>query len=132
MWLMPMSGTPRASASPFAALSPTRSELASPGPYVTATASRASTPRIASATTPWIFSMWARLATSGTTPPYGRWSGICVYTTLDSTSRPSRTTAHAVSSQLLSIPRMFIFVRLKSYQNFHQAFFTASTPPESL
>ena len=69
MWFTPMSGTSSERASPFAALRPTRSELARPGPYVTATASTGAPPFIASCTTPWIFSMCARLATSGTTPP---------------------------------------------------------------
>ena len=74
--------------------------------------------------------MCARLATSGTTPPYGWCRGICVYTTFVSTSRPSFTTADAVSSQLVSIPR--IFTSRPSYQNFHHAFLTGSIPPVSL
>ena len=50
---------------------------------------------------------WLRLASSGTTPPQRRWISICVDTTSESTRRPSSTTAAAVSSQLVSMPRTF-------------------------
>ncbi len=48
----------------------------------------------------------SREASSGTTPPYGWWVAICEATTLETTCSPERTTAAAVSSQELSMPRM--------------------------
>src|SRR5512138_2787623 len=57
-----------------------------------------------------MLSTWARAAISGTTPPHGACSAAWLATTDDSTStRPfacRRTTAAAVSSQLVSRPRM--------------------------
>jgi hypothetical protein len=53
-----------------------------------------------------MFSMCARLAISGTTPRYFAWSSTCVATTLLRTSRPSTTTAAAVSSQVDSMARI--------------------------
>src|SRR5512133_205879 len=50
--------------------------------------------------------MCCRDATSGKTPPYFLCSSIWVATTLESRSRPFSTTAAAVSSQELSIPRI--------------------------
>ena len=79
-----------------------------PGPTVQATASmrRSSTPAstMARAITGLSSSRWARLAISGTTPPYGTWRSICELTTLDTTSLPPITSAAAVSSQLVSMP----------------------------
>src|SRR5690606_2451152 len=49
--------------------------------------------------------MWRRLATSGTTPPKGRCRSTWEATTAATSSRPPRTRAAAVSSQLVSIPR---------------------------
>src|SRR5438132_689177 len=72
-WLTAYSGLPRASAYAFAAHTPTCSAPARPGPAVTAIASTcpSRTPAVASArsTAGTIASRWARLATSGTTPP---------------------------------------------------------------
>src|SRR6185312_534405 len=48
----------------------------------------------------------SREASSGTTPPYGLCVAICEATTLEIICSPERTTAAAVSSQELSIPRM--------------------------
>src|SRR5262245_34619072 len=47
---------------------------------------------------------WSREASSGTTPPYGRCTSSCPCTQLDAISRPSRTTAAAISSHELSMP----------------------------
>ena len=77
MWFTARSGLPSASASPLAKLHPTKSAAASPGPRVAAMASTlahgSGSPgkacARASSATPRIFSTWARLATSGTTPP---------------------------------------------------------------
>ena len=63
--------------------------------------------RSASSTTGITWTTWLRLASSGTTPPQRRWISIWVETTSESTRRPSSTTAAAVSSQLVSIPRTF-------------------------
>src|SRR5262249_22329636 len=46
-----------------------------------------------------------RAATSGTTPPYSACSLLCERSSLDKRTLPSRTTAAAVSSQLVSNPR---------------------------
>src|SRR5215472_15746258 len=48
----------------------------------------------------------SREANSGTTPPYGWCVAICDETTFESSRSPERTTAAAVSSQEVSIPRM--------------------------
>ena len=45
-------------------------------------------------------------ASSGTTPPWTACLAICEATSLESTLNPSSTTDAAVSSQLLSIPRI--------------------------
>jgi hypothetical protein len=110
--LTPTSGSPVAAAIPLAHDTPDRTPPISPGPAVTATASISAsvTPARASAssTARSIFSAWARAAISGTTPPKSAWSAVCPQTTDDRISaRPSerRTTAAAVSSQLLSRPR---------------------------
>src|SRR5512138_702958 len=58
----------------------------------------------ASPTTGSMASRWRREAISGTTPPNGRWRSSWEKTTEESTSRPSLTTAAAVSSQEVSIP----------------------------
>jgi len=79
-----------------------------PGPEVAATAPTLlpSTPAStrASATTGVSSSTWARLATSGTTPPKRECRSVWLLTTEDSTSRPSTTTAAAVSSHEVSMP----------------------------
>src|SRR5207244_8354897 len=108
--LTPTNGTPHTRASALAALMPTSSEPTNPGPIVAATASRAlpSTPdsTSTSATTGVSSCTWARLATSGTTPPKRACRSIWLDTTEDSTSEPLATTAAAVSSHDVSIPRM--------------------------
>src|ERR1700687_5623384 len=48
---------------------------------------------------------WWRLASSGTTPPQRWWMSIWVETTSERTRRPSSTSAAAVSSQEVSMPR---------------------------
>src|SRR6266568_9222828 len=53
----------------------------------------------------------SRDASSGTTPPYLRCTLTCEATTLDRISRPSATTAAAVSSQEDSIPRMRVLIQ---------------------
>src|SRR5438552_4225457 len=60
----------------------------------------------ASATTGVSSSTWARLAISGTTPPKRAWRSTWLDTTEDSTAAPLATTAAAVSSHEVSIPRM--------------------------
>ena len=52
-------------------------------------------------------SRWARLAISGTTPPNRAWRSTWLDTTDDRTVVPFSTTAAAVSSHDVSIPRMF-------------------------
>ena len=54
----------------------------------------------------------AREACSGTTPPKRACRSVCDAMTLDSISTPSRTTATAVSSQLVSKPRMRVTAHL--------------------
>src|SRR4029077_12563966 len=82
----------------------------SPGPCVTPIASTSANfiPACSSAsrTTGTICRRCSREANSGTTPPYFRCTSICDATTLDRISRPSATTAAAVSSQEDSIPRI--------------------------
>src|SRR5437764_1242833 len=99
------------SATALAALTPTRSEPARPGPEQAATASRSvsSTPAstIAWAMTGLTSSRWARLAISGTTPPKRAWRSPWLATTDDRRFVPSSTTPTAVSSHDVSIPRMF-------------------------
>src|SRR5712664_1001484 len=93
---------------------PTSSEPTSPGPCVTAMASKSSRRLfaccMASRTTGTICRKCSREASSGTTPPYLRWTSICDATTLDKISRPSATTAAAVSSHEDSIPRMRVLI----------------------
>ena len=102
-----MSGSSAPSAIPLAALRPTRSDPASPGPTVTATAPRSETASPASSsaarTVGTIRRSWARLACSGTTPPNPSWTRWPA-TTLDA-SRPPAHTAAAVSSHEVSMAR---------------------------
>ena len=51
-------------------------------------------------------SRWRREAMSGTTPPYRAWRSACEATTDDRTTPSTSTTAAAVSSQDVSIPRI--------------------------
>ena len=51
------------------------------------------------------FCRWLRAAISGTTPPKGLCSSNWVKTTLERIARSSETTAAAVSSHDVSIPR---------------------------
>ena len=91
---------------------PTRRAPASPGPSVTATASRScegddtGLAAIAARTTGTIFRRCSREAISGTTPPWRACRATCELMLLDSVCTPARITAAAVSSQLDSIPRM--------------------------
>src|SRR6476469_5957668 len=91
---------------------PTSKAPASPGPCVTAIASIDPyvLPASASAcrTTGTIARRCSRDASSGTTPPYGWCVAICDDTTFESTRSPLPTTAAAVSSHELSIPRMYL------------------------
>src|SRR5215467_2995366 len=64
----------------------------------------------ASRTTGTICRRCSREASSGTTPPYLRCTSTCDATTLDRISRPSSTTAAAVSSQEDSIPKMRVLI----------------------
>src|SRR5437899_2250929 len=98
-------------ATALAALTPTSSEPASPGPEQAATAPMSPRSRPAS-TSAWamtglISSRWARLAISGTTPPKRAWRSPWLATTDDRRLAPSSTTPTAVSSHDVSIPRMF-------------------------
>ena len=108
MWLTPTNGLSHASASAFAADTPTSNAPTRPGPTVHATASMrdSSTPpsTIARATTGLSASRCARDAISGTIPPKSACRSIWVETTLETTSLPPITNAAAVSSQLVSIP----------------------------
>ncbi len=85
-----MNGTRHVSARALPADTPTSRAPASPGPTVAATASiRASSmpaSTTARATTGMSRSMWARLAISGTTPPYWACRSTWLETTDDSTS----------------------------------------------
>src|SRR5438876_609815 len=63
----------------------------------------------ASRTTGTICRKCSREASSGTTPPYLRCTSSCDATILDRISRPSTTTAAAVSSQEDSMPKMRVF-----------------------
>src|SRR5690348_12430836 len=64
----------------------------------------------ASRTTGTICRKCSREASSGTTPPYLRCTSTCDATTLDRISRPSATTAAAVSSQEDSIPKIRVLI----------------------
>src|SRR5579862_5079085 len=109
-WLMPTYGQPVASAIAFAALTPTSNAPARPGPCTAATASISPSvvPASSSASpmTSLTSSRCARDAISGTTPPYRACRSTWLDTTDDCTNRPSSTTAAAVSSHEVSIPRM--------------------------
>src|SRR5882757_5748598 len=105
---------------------PTRSAPTRPGPWVTPMASMSRRVRLAfaraSRTTGTIWRRCSREASSGTTPPYRRWMSIWEATTLERISRPSATTAAAVSSQEDSMPRIRVGMR-----DFSQLQFYAST-----
>ena len=108
-WCTGTSGLSCTSAMALAACSPTRSEPTRPGPCVTATASRSAKlvpdSRRADSITGTMFSTWWREAISGTTPPKGAWNATWDDTTFERIRRASATTAAAVSSQEVSIPR---------------------------
>src|SRR4051794_10184397 len=88
---------------------PTRSAPTSPGPRVAATTStsRSEIPARASASplTAGQLARCSREAISGTTPPYGRCAASWLDTTDDSTRPAPSSTAQAVSSQEVSMPR---------------------------
>src|SRR5713226_7162727 len=90
----------------------------SPGHCVTPMASTSASiiPACASAsrTTGTICRKCSRDASSGTTPPYFRCISICDATTLGKISRPSATTAAAVSSHDDSMPRMRVLIEFPS------------------
>ena len=94
----------------FAAERPTSSAPTSPGPWVTATRSTLAigspADSSASRTTGETSSRWRRDATSGTTPPKRACRSACDDTTDESTRPSSVTTAAAVSSHDVSIPRI--------------------------
>ena len=100
----------RAHASAFAADRPTSSAPISPGPWVTATVSTSSRLAPASArassTTGITSSRWWRDAISGTTPPKRACRCACDETTFERISPAPVTSAAAVSSQLVSTPRI--------------------------
>src|SRR6266498_3257023 len=108
-WFTPMNGTSRAAATALAAAIPTRSAPTRPGPTVTATASMSFTHIPASVRamvmSGLMFSRWAREATSGTTPPNFSWRCTWLARRFERMVRPSSTTATAVSSHEVSIPR---------------------------
>src|ERR671916_3461483 len=101
-------GFSAATASPLAPATPTSSAPARPGPAVTAIASMSLSVTPASARARFMVgtnaSRWARLATSGTTPP----KRAC-WSTLEASASASRvwprTMPTPVSSQLVSMPR---------------------------
>src|SRR5215207_11438300 len=118
-WLTATKGTSHTRARALAALRPTSSEPTRPGPDVAATASTSwsATPAStsASATTGVSSSTWARLAISGTTPPYLAWRSIWLATTDDRTRVARSTTAAAVSSHDVSMPRITSAMALAAY-----------------
>src|SRR6478735_1259861 len=101
-------GLPRPRARALALATPTSSAPASPGPLVTATASMSfsAMPAVSTARSivGTIASRWARLATSGTTPPKRAWSSTLLATVSARRVWP-RTMPTPVSSQEVSIPR---------------------------
>src|SRR5919201_6524674 len=114
-WLTPISGAPVARETALAAASPTKSAPISPGPDVTATPSRSSNLipawNKASSSSGFRTSTCARDASSGTTPPYLRCTSTWLETRFERIERPSSTTATAVSSQEVSMPRTIMFDR---------------------
>src|SRR5436309_8973033 len=110
MWCTPMRPRSPAYASALAYTTPTSSAPTSPGPWVTATASTALHPTPASAsarsTTAGSAARWARLASSGTTPPKILWTSWDRITRLASSGRAGLPTSTAadVSSQEVSMP----------------------------
>src|SRR5688572_4227547 len=101
-------GLPRPMARALALATPTSSAPARPGPLVTATASMSlrATPAVSAARSMvgTIASRWARLATSGTTPPKRACSSTLLATVSARRVCP-RTMPTPVSSQEVSIPR---------------------------
>ena len=95
----------------FANEKPASRDPIRPGPWVTATASSSfkemPDSKIAFSTTGTIASMCFLEASSGTTPPYGWCKAIWDDITDDKTFVPSITTDAAVSSQDVSMPRIF-------------------------
>ena len=97
----------------FAVIMPVMSPPISPGPAVAATAFSSvqsmAASRMARRSTSGSQRKWARAASSGTTPPNAACSATCESTTSERIAAlPSgarRTTAAAVSSQELSIPK---------------------------
>src|ERR1700683_5014928 len=121
-WCTATTGRPRAAAAALANATPTRSAPIRPGPRVTAIASTPDQSTAASAsarsTTPQMSRTCWREAISGTMPPHSRWMAVWDAITFDrsthgrATSPVVDTTAAAVSSHDVSIPRTFICARL--------------------
>src|SRR5438552_5314807 len=113
-WFTPTTGRSIACPTALAVSTPTSSAPTNPGPQVTAIPSICDQSRCASSSarrrTGTIVATCWREATSGTTPPYWAWTRTCEATTSERTRRPSSTTAAAVSSHEVSIPRTFIFL----------------------
>src|SRR5919197_3461356 len=109
-WFTPISGTPRARATAFAAAIPTSSAPTSPGPTVTATPSidpnDAPASLKASSISGFMLSRCARDATSGTTPPNRSWRWAWLESGFALIFRPSSRMATAVSSHEVSSPRL--------------------------
>ena len=129
-----MSGIFRLHARPFAADKPTSKATTRPGPRVTATASTSLVETDASSSaassTGAIISTWRRAASSGTTPPKRAWISCCEATTLERTRgaepSPNSSTEAAVSSQLVSTPRIYTFI-LPALRKPHQALVQGDT-----
>src|SRR5215210_3041065 len=108
-WWTAWKGLSRAKATALPMERPTRSAPTRPGPRVAATRStsamEAPARESASELTRGQFDRCSREAISGTTPPYGRCAASWLDTT-DASTRPSpSSTAQAVSSQEVSMPR---------------------------
>src|SRR3954470_4545679 len=109
-WFTATNAEPVARTRAFAAESPTISAPTSPGPRVTATPSMSEKRRPPASSSVcsskgFSVSTWARAATSGTTPPKRRWRSTWLATRFARSVKRSSTTAIAVSSHDVSIPR---------------------------
>ena len=122
MWFTPTNGLFIAKLNAFAYDRPTSKAPTSPGPYVGVIASISSNFIFASSNaffvTLDIASIWFLDAISGTTPPYFSCIGICVSIMFDKISLPFLTTDTDVSSQLDSIPNVYMSFFI-FYASFH-------------
>ena len=120
-----MKGLFKLNAKDFAKFKPTDKHTINPGPAVTATPSISdrSLPLslIALFTIKSIFSICDLAANSGTTPPNSLWTSIWLETTFDNILGIVpifySITAAAVSSQLVSIPRINVFFFIIFFNN---------------